>query len=1825
MSPENPKSSHEHNLTIGLHPAITEFLDYSRRLNCSNIANRLVELTLDGQRPMLLGAMVIFLQSTEITKLCRLWATTNSTFGELADLAEGLWLNPDIASKLGFNDHSIPVYIRFRDDLDRHYLPAMLAAERPSWVEEPEAQWLQATRLWILSLALEVNQIDGASDKHLWPFCREIRICCDRPTSTKISRLTKLKCDPIPSSAQAFESEMRQASQKVLAQDDPAEPAFQALLGQHLKALFKRNWGTTKDTKPFRMPVFEVQPVQTFPSTAFENPGDNESKVVVFADSKGKQSSIGCVNVDENQTPAMQDGATHGVVLLSREDSQLLPWSWHRLTPPERQALIELIGQLGENSDFVARLAGALVAVAYVCARSARQVVDIAIGAGPADDWFLHKKTCKLQRNPPRHSHGWTIDGFGLTSENAASWLRPLADVWSVDLASTLTSTLSEALNRNPKLKTIGQLWHATCPDEELETWLNARFAAAAPLSRLTSPVLAAIVRQEVFNLSEDHVLARLVSSSPSSGLPAPCAYAGFTGSRINASMSVLSPSIAVLTVTPAQNEFNWAGSQLDVIELHLTKKIAQLYRRLEELAKDPARWIEHHNLLVTYVVTALFATTGARPVRSPFESLRWFDFDRGIIFVDDKSAGPTRGSRLCLMTGPVADILRQAFLPHLKRLADSLRTTLADFAQSIDAVLNGDAKPALPLFFFIRSTPSFDWLEVSEAGLSAECGLEDWPLPFNFFRHRMATCLRRRGLDPEIIDALLGHSEAGAETHGKHSLRILAQDLEVARPLVHALTLELGFKIPRRIDRTLLTEVLTPSSTPASLSRRYGTKARALMRKQAHIEARATAIRDLEIAVGDQPPALISSEKWDEIALKMILRKDGLPHAMGSLRYDIFQTYLRSLWDSHGIRPKVKRRFLIGQAGEPIVDEGAIDAPKTLAALVGAFEKIVTQFASRSVGPQFASALAALDASLYGGIADARVLTTIALHANVKAVLFGGRTYVEHFEGDTWLDTMPRRRFEVSPRCVQWLLTGLTERKRMDKLPKLSEKLHALAELVGVDKAVNTGILLARVARVVAQVNVVERSGVAAATLDGRVRVSALPHHDWLRVTTGKAPRTVVTESTADDDIDSKLDALLKKRGHAKIKPQPLEVSCRELFHSIRVAMVGTGDKASKQQAIWELLVASPFEIGDLPFALGQWASHLLTRPSRTKSGRLQDDSAERYFNALAPKVAAVGSTANISDLEDDELLELYSKLLEARAVIKTETDPAKTLHVLPEEQGNAAEVDGDEAEGRHTDGADLKAHEQLYEFHQWAQPIYGLEDPDWSELDEFTIRPAGRPGLIAQSEYLWALEELIGNEATRATPAELVQDAFLLILCYRFGLRGREAYGLLRSDWVDAANTVVVLVRPNFLRHLKNLQSKRQIPRLESFCPLELSIIDEILRRWEERDGVARDTPLLRELTRVNFKQMRLGATRRMRKLLKTATRKSSTTMHHLRHSFACRALALVGGRDFGLGTDCSFDAQTIDNARRLLLGFSHPRLDRRALWAVCRLLGHSSPGSLFKSYFHGQLTDPTPFAGAGIEAIFDRSALIDLDDVEFDEGYLKPIVDRPVQAEVEKAFSKTLESRVNFLRLRLLGYSPSRAAHTTGLEIEFAMHLENYIQSAVARLEVSHPKDSAFLNAVDLCSRIAKIRWKELRVVARGDHHEVLLDGSVDVVGIEVIGRSRQIVLFRREHIKKLAEFVKDLNLTNNDLRILRPLGRGKQLQDLLFEFKLDAFIDPGSLANGTPRQLNVVTSNISAESSQLVTFLDRLVVMICQDGKLADSYELILMWLCWVARG
>ena len=1741
------------------------------------------------------------------------WAQAERELRPWARLAEKVWHARGVLADFPLVSHAIPPEDLYRSMLPTLYIPAVAAIPTPDQGAE-FGNWHRRLRLWLVIKAVRAAEAGFPFEPNLRLLCREVRLAGRRGDSSRIAFLRLIHEETGTASRTAFEQSLIDAClrHRGASGDDRT-------IARLISRVASEAWQVDPETEQRPKRTQGLAPWSPEVSDEAEELGQDPTDAPEDerADSdEGNPDDQEVIPVDEDETPSSQELTANGIHLLNRAAGHMLQWDWHSLVSAERYELLDWVdSMLGPPISPKFRTGAVLIAIAILTSRSARGVIRVQIGADTGTDWKLALRPglARLHRRPPRSRRSPKSEQAVLEGD-ALAWLRPLADAWKFDLNARLSGALAEAAPADAR--SLGDLWRAVAGGEPLDHWLDHQLATHPTLYRLTSPALAGALRTCTYQASSDHVLARLASAGSQTVLPSSCTYGSYVGSTIRQTAG----SAFVQLGTWVSGEFdtlNAAGSRLDVDEVRLQIALASLAASIGR-ASQKEDWVLHHNLLTAYVTVCMLASTGARPTGTPFESFAALDLERGLAFVDDKAVERGSGARICILARPVCDLLRSIYVPHLRQLATMTAPHFGDFAAALLANIEGTPAPKLPMLFFLRFDGEFDWMEVSESGLEEVCGA-DWPLPWNFTRHRLSTRLRRAGLHAEVIDALMGHGEQGSETHGDHSLRVLGEDLELARPYVERLTAELPIAIPASCVVPELPPEARADRPLIQTSRRFGARRRQSQRIERHAQAKAQAQADIQAAVQatGKPPGAISPQEWDGIGRLMILRADNLRHPFASLRYEVFEGFLSGLWAQQGIKPRLKRRYRLVQAGDSSLEEKALRAESVLAQLAASHESIASSI-TPSTRPQLCRAMAAVEVCLNCGIADLKVLDRIAQYGLVQPVRHLGHWYIEVFEGDSWIDGPPVRRFQVTRRAVRWLLQGQVEKRTNSKPLPLPASLRPLAAVLGLDGTSTTRRMLGELAAYVDQSNLLRRSGFDAAVLAGRLQVSALPHSDLVRATEGRALHvedpTTNLGNDEEDDEELEFDGLESQRSARSAE------DCRAFLIRVRRILGGASTREESARLIRKECATSGFGEGDMPHALARWAATLLQRPAKGSSDLLDRESVVRYFDSLAPKVTAIAFDMHLIDMDEDELTDLYFNLVRVRIRLAapTDADPARSGRGRQQDahRGETQEpVRQDDDPG---DVGDTYAVPILREFHAFAEFRFGLEEPDWSLIGDITARPAGRPGLLTQSEYEAALHLLVGQGASRGTVLDLLEQAWVLMICYRFGARGGEAAGLHRSDWHDGFGSVVLLIRPNSTRGLKTPQSKRPVPLIDALSSIEQSVVDEVLRRFDERADSLNDVPLLSRMDARRFKYRRIQITRRLLALLKQITLSSRTTLHHARHSFCCRIFARLSGRSLTDGTLTPPANGIQESTRRLLLG--HSGIDRRSLWALARLMGHVSPARLVKSYAHplvGGLREPQPLHDEFVQ----DPTVVDLDISTRSIEYLRSW-QSPVTNAGSEQVDPTLGTLLNYLRVRAAGRSAARAAWVTGTPPEMGEELEAMLDIAARRQEVLHKGAVPLTTALQLVGRVGQ---RGLRTLAL--KYEPVSKSAQrarpDLAFIEMtFGRSGACVLSSLDHIDLAADFGSDLHLTEADVHVVVSSGaktvrqalEGRPLSALVLsdeqrerlKIQVDRAVMPASDGFGDQEKKDRAALRLAGERSVFVS-----------------RYGLVVVWACYIA--
>lgn len=1756
--------------------------------------SRLQHLCLASDNPKFLGALLHLVSTPEAQGILADWAPENRHAAGLARLGRTLWGEQQAVADLRPFKEDRRVEDEFRGKLDSQYLAAMAAARR-ALPAGKTTSWLQKLRIYIVLRAIDALETNVVRERHLFDICRTVRIACESTDHPNWELFVALTGEAL--GFQGFVAEAtvncRSAAQKH--RDRSGRAFFESLLS----VLEDRGWAAL----PGSQATTHSHPLEPYPTNGSWNALANLSAFTdqasnTFKTFQGTHDDDNAI-VAKHRTSQKRSAHQHsehgqGLRLEHTERSLFLPHSWHQLSDVESLQLQSRITELLTSAELRNRFGAASTLIALLCSQSMHDVSVMQLSATPSDNWSLDLANRQLVRLAPRFARRWRLENAG---PHASSWLHPLGPVWKIQLDKDVCEPFRTAKKKIPTATSLHALWAAFDPPDTLSIWFNTVLSQHPDLSRVTSPVLVNPAALHVFQQSQDHALARLVTSDARTALPSACAYAAYRAPQVVDALSAFVQSeLAVMTIPNLNEELNVAGSELDVRLAILQKTIHQLTQRVAA-ASHSRDWVEHHNLLTALTVLALLASTGARPVNSPFESLAWIDLERGLLYVQDKTAGPTQGSRICVLSEVGSALLREQYLPQLSKIAAGFRVSEPAFSAEIDKLLDPATEAMLPLFFFLREKPGIDWIEVSESELERVCQF-DWPLPWNLFRHLTSTWLGRWGLEPDIRDALLGHADRDAEPHGYYSPRIPHEDLEQARPLVNRLASEVGFAAPGNWRSPDIPAGLALTRTNPGFTRLFGRKARAMRRELTLVSAQNLARTVIQDQLGVRTVDQLTPDQIDAIALSMLFREDGMPHPMGSVRYEVFETFLKQQWTQHGRHAKVSRRYVVILEGRQLFTEEAIGARDKLNHFRDSFEAFAATRGNTTERPVIAATLAAIDLVLNSKLSNFKALSALLCnHHSIQLVHFDSRYWFEWSGEAAWQDGKPVFRIEISSRAARWLAQVVASR-RLTAVPATPAQLANLF-INFADENATLAKSMRYLAHLQEQDNALTLSGIEAGYLCGARPSSGLPHADWIRLIKGAAP----LQSAASDAENPSIDAAaiievehFFSHHHKRVATTTGTVleRCSVLFEEIRKDLNSTSSNLKIATEISREVRVSGFGRGDAPFVLAHFAIHLLKRkPQKGTKDTLRSSTAMRYWDSLAPSFLALAADVNLMAAEDEDLTQLYEQIIRATDFPVAQESDGATASVTPRKYSNATD-------------SPLRALTQLRDFHEFARAAYGLADPDWSEITPDISIGIGRPGIIRVQEYLTILQRVVGSGPAETLDPIQLSCAFVLVVCARFGLRIGEAVGLNRCDWIELAQTLTVLVRSNSTRTLKTIPSKRQVPRIEDLTELEHEIIRVVLSKWTHREGVSLRTPLLPGVSRSTFKSVKAEISSRLLESIKAITGNDSSTVHMLRHAFAMRILALVWGQD--LDPSMPVDQQNSLSARRLLTGSSC--IDKRLLWAVSRLLGHASPGVTLQSYVNCLYLFLSPLRTAPAEGTFAvPHVAINLDRLELSSDYLPSGLPTKTSTHVETtpAFLRCMRA----VRLIGIGQHEKQAFIDSGLP----PHEGDSLIAVLTGISMRLPKTESRFGIFNLLHGIPIPRLsKLLTLVENGASTRANATALADWE--MTVGSSRQVLLFEPHHFDHFALFVDQLKLSHQDVWLVsKRLPPPNFYQKHIERLNLDRFVH-GKAEIAKTFQLDVAKNEMT-----LQTWPDRLAVVPVRKGKFDSTFELLILWLIW----
>lgn len=1458
------------------------------------------------------------------------WAEpSNEAAQALENLASAVERDPSVFREVEPFPHEKPVKSQLRGRTSTHYLLGLLISKPPSGSRE--ALWLVRLRVWLLVHSLQrYLEAGNFSDRYLLEVTSALRKACEALylgfESDWIQPLEATAAD-----LQGFESiNLHLIDQAELLRENGDWPAADSLFlsiqaiarGDHgqRKELVERDlrWGIPPKRPEFKAyspePWDMPEPADDLPQAHFLfGGGDNRPRFV-------------SVDVSSQASATHHALAGQSVLLAYREELQYLPWLASSASELEVAALKQWINtSLRSEFEWLATLA-AFVWLQLETSRSLRRVEDFQVTDELSAEWSLCSDNI-LRRIPPARSNAWSPK----TNEQR-DWIELRAELNELTLIEPVRVIIESRRLRSPDAKFLGDFW-------DKHAWQGSATVAFTRairdnLPRLQPSMLVGVLPRHVFLSSGDATLAQLYSSHPRSGLSAACAYATWSRDELVQALSNkgnIDPAIQLEPVRSANG--NVMGTWLSAIESKLIDAIRDAQQAIDSI--DPsAEPLKYHNYVTCYWVAELLAATGARPNRDVFERWGHFDFTIPFVHINDKASDSGHQGRHVLLPRSLARRLENDYPKYLDRLASALEGHQPTLAAEIRALASKSPSAAIPLFFFLEESASgVRWQSVSEKSFSRQ-GLFRWPLPLNLFRHRLARRLRQAGVDPELIDALLGHAQSGTPTHGDRSFRVWKTDMDSIASKVEEIFDRLNF-VPLQLpdQPSAFDGVRFASGVGAELFPAFGQIEREKRRRRVARDALTEARKKIEGYCAGRALPDLSEDEFDELSRQLLFNRSGLPQSYGGFKYRYLLKRLDKELKNTDRRRKLKRYY-----------QDLSDEPSSFRALgansiqfVASLKQQLDVFIpdqSSQIGIWQAAGLAALDLCLSSRVAARSVLSDVAKVQNIRLVTFKGRFYLEHAAGLEKADpNLAVSRFRITKRTASLLNRALGRISKTGNFKpwplQTDDPLGVMiAKFLGRDAPKTLNEAVEQLAPIVDQANLITLPGILAGRLSGRINNDSIPWHDWIRLETGAIPCLELESADSRKEETLVEDAgLVNAKSLRPICGRPAKYESGDVLHKESMALFSALRKhlndseansrtaiARRQQIALEMKKTIEGFEGRAAFAcllLAHWI-YKITYTGRRKE-RLKLKAVTRYVSALAPAFLDVALEADLARMDALGVTAIYGEILLSRCSITNQSFVAK----------------------------------RLVEFHRWAAREYGIVDPNWSELPLRVVVPKNAWGIVTESEYQHSLS-MIKNHPGLNT-VERVAGRLLMIFYQRFGLRKEEPWGLRRREWQRWGDEMVISLKDNRVRTIKSRAGHRVVPLVFTLSDLERETIQAWDAEMDSRDGGDPSEFVFRG---VNDKDRAIDLERLCRILndvLKVVTGSDSASVHDCRRSAGnLIGIALANIQPASWASLGGIDQSKI---RQILLGMDGPT--RRADWALAVFLGHAGSRMSFANY--------------------------------------------------------------------------------------------------------------------------------------------------------------------------------------------------------------------------------------------------------------------------------
>ena len=1006
--------------------------------------------------------------------------------------------------------------------------------------------------------------------------------------------------------------------------------------------------------------------------------------------------------------------------------------------------------------------------------------------------------------------------------------------------------------------------------------------------------------------------------------------------------------------MTPIHSPPVFVGSQLTPTKSHIREFVHSLSAACQRASSDAKKEIiAAHRSMVLYSLQILCACTGHRVVSDPFWNVDHFDITNGQVLIDDKSVASQQGYRLAWLP-PLACRQLQLYLQHVRNLSRYIRKKNPGLADQLWAITETNFPRPLPLFFFLEEDgDKLRWTRILPAGLAST--LEPfWILPLNSNRHILSTWLNEARCPAELIDAQLGHIEAGCAPFG--AVSPLAPDMVglLLRPFLerfldeHGWTQVQGLHAPSRLPAIAPLPKAKALASPPLL----GAATRLANREALWRKDSARVIELIKKSFPSYPPTRISAEQLNELEEQVI--SEGQRHGRILVHLLLFRRHLIKLRRDGTVTPLPGRLAIIKSERHNFV-ESSLLAREELDRLRTRFIEYLAQQEDTSFSNSLRIAELLISSILFGAQTSHQFLQTLPDAIANATWCIGNQPFVDVCANEE----SPVRRW-IPDRISEALLVGYFQTKLQTKPQQvetqtvagleaeLSQILVALLQSLDAPRPklvsgkrfpINKLLTpLCEIAQVAWRLSL---PGVISEYAIGEHACASPPLSNWLRLQNGKAG--AIIRQGREDEMEEvgeditfiphpKDGGLITRtcgiRDWRALTKCFGETEANELTEAeeisekrIRVSKRSNARKLGFEKAIHALIEKKGESFSSVVACLAAWALHLCRHGTR--------HTAILRANSVSSYVRTIGYT--LTELAyDKDFLSLPGMLLEDLFRNVVETAPRKSQTYVV---------------GR------------LKEFHYFLRSRYGIPEIDWGEIvdDELLEAEAIDAGIVTLSEYYRALQIIMGSQGGDDRTRR--GRAVLLTLIYRFGLRVGEAFRLAVSDVLDHQGEIILYVRNSIHGETKTDHGMRQLPLLGPISDFE----SQLLRQWLEHSREYADGPLALLFPEVDESRRGMDRTisaAAMTTALRLACGDENIRLRHLRHTCASRLFLAMLCPQVPQGLTgqvyrALWEEHPPAEVRALLIG--NAAISRRGLYAIALFMGHASPKTTLRHYIH------------------------------------------------------------------------------------------------------------------------------------------------------------------------------------------------------------------------------------------------------------------------------